>query len=262
MIGGVLEEILTVQPEKASERNANRKPVLVLAVMLMVGAGYGGYRYYEGWRDERTAQALLGRFRSDRKLALYRIEPEVHGRLAVLHGAVPSEALAEEAERIALEWPEVAEVENALVIAEAPVQAVERALMPIREQLRKWSKIPPVSVRLHFGFASSELRPEAEEKLALMQLALAFYPEAKVRITGYSDLKGSEEGRRKIALRRAANVAEALQRLGVDADRLVVEAKVTLPPGLDATDYRDAEARRVDVTLVGGHEESQEKVHP
>ena len=78
----------------------------------------------------------------------------------------------------------------------------------------------PVSHRLLFDFDSAELDTEARMKLDEIVSHAAAYPQATVSVTGHTDRAGDADYNRKLAEKRAANVAEALRLRGVSLARI------------------------------------------
>jgi len=73
--------------------------------------------------------------------------------------------------------------------------------------------------------------------------AVALTEPARIEVVGYADASGSATTNEALSLRRAENVAAALQRAGVSADLLSVQSRGATEAG--------AEGRRVDVILRG-----------
>ncbi len=247
LIGKALEGIFEVRPtESAQKTSGSRWPLYLLAGLLVAAAGYGGYRYYRAETDAAKARELLERYRKDPKLALYRIEPAVTENRVVLAGAVPNETLARQAERIARSVTGIRDVENGLVIAVADTSRLREGLETLRKRLSKALPPPKLRTRIYFAFGSSRVAPEDYDKIDLLGLMMSLYPERRLRLTGYSDLKGDAESRRKIALKRADAVKALLVGAGVGPERIETAGEITLPPDLNVSTYRDEQARRVE----------------
>jgi outer membrane protein OmpA-like peptidoglycan-associated protein len=77
--------------------------------------------------------------------------------------------------------------------------------------------------RLLFDTGSATLQPASQEQLANIAAIMKAFPNAKVRIGGYTDNTGDAAANVKLSQERADNVAAALTQLGVDPSR--IEAK-------------------------------------
>ncbi|MGH9455372.1 MAG: peptidoglycan-associated lipoprotein Pal [Terriglobia bacterium] len=73
---------------------------------------------------------------------------------------------------------------------------------------------------IYFDFNQSTLRPEAEQTLTQNASYLKGHPDAKVRIEGYCDQRGSEEYNLGLGDRRATAAKNYLANLGISADRV------------------------------------------
>jgi outer membrane protein OmpA-like peptidoglycan-associated protein len=101
-----------------------------------------------------------------------------------------------------------------------------------------------------FRTGASELEPGAIAQLAKLGALVAGLPDVGVRLSGYADPRGSEEFNLALSRRRAESVKSALQSVGVDANRMVVEG-LGAPDDCGDADDLDADAleRRVDIHL-------------
>jgi outer membrane protein OmpA-like peptidoglycan-associated protein len=99
-----------------------------------------------------------------------------------------------------------------------------------------------------FRTGASELEPAAIAQLAKLGALVAGLPDVTVRLSGYADPRGSEEFNLALSRRRAESVKSALQSVGVDPNRLVVEGLGAADDCGDADDLDiDALERRVDI---------------
>ena len=79
---------------------------------------------------------------------------------------------------------------------------------------------------VYFDFNSSKVSYANYERLAAVASLLQANPNYKLRVIGYADTVGNSENNRKIALRRANAVIDALVNMfSVDASRLTAESK-------------------------------------
>jgi outer membrane protein OmpA-like peptidoglycan-associated protein len=73
---------------------------------------------------------------------------------------------------------------------------------------------------LNFDTGRSEIRREERQGLEDLARVLAAYPNARVRIVGYTDSRGGELPNQALAYQRARSVAEVLEDRGVDENRI------------------------------------------
>ena len=106
--------------------------------------------------------------------------------------------------------------------------------------------------RVHFKTGSSELLTSSEEQLKNIALLMEEFPNAKVKIGGYTDNTGAEEVNLKVSTERANKVKSVLTKLGVDESRMQSEgygAQHFICEAND-TDICKAKNRRVDIKVV------------
>ncbi len=68
---------------------------------------------------------------------------------------------------------------------------------------------------LTFKTASAEITPESQHQIDNITAILKAFPKTKVKIGGYTDKTGNEEGNKKLSNARAASVRSALDKTGV-----------------------------------------------
>jgi outer membrane protein OmpA-like peptidoglycan-associated protein len=73
---------------------------------------------------------------------------------------------------------------------------------------------------LNFDTGRTEIRRENREDIENVARVLAAYPNARVRVVGYTDSRGGELPNQALAYQRARSVAEALEDRGVDENRI------------------------------------------
>jgi outer membrane protein OmpA-like peptidoglycan-associated protein len=73
---------------------------------------------------------------------------------------------------------------------------------------------------LNFDTGRTEIRGENREDIENVARVLAAYPNARVRVVGYTDSRGGELPNQALAYQRARAVAEALEDRGVDENRI------------------------------------------
>ncbi len=108
-----------------------------------------------------------------------------------------------------------------------------------------------------FDFASAELRPDAAQALTLIADVLRFFEGDSVIVIGHTDSIGSAGANHRLSEQRAQSVVEALEDLGIRADRLTSEgrgasepvAPNTTPDGEDNPEGRQRN-RRVEIVVL------------
>ncbi len=103
---------------------------------------------------------------------------------------------------------------------------------------------------LNFDFDKSEIRSADSAVLEAAVEELKETPEARVRITGYTDSIGTVEYNETLSIRRANAVKDFLVHSGVDADRLEAAGEgVTNPVASNETREGRAQNRRVELEV-------------
>ena len=82
----------------------------------------------------------------------------------------------------------------------------------------------------NFNFNNATLDDEAKDFLDNLALLLLKSPDLKIRITGHADNRGTKEDNLVISKQRSKNVAEYLIQIGIDKDRIEVEAEGASQP--------------------------------
>ncbi len=107
---------------------------------------------------------------------------------------------------------------------------------------------PPQVFLVFFDWDRADLTPAGMEILQLAANAYKSGGSVRLEVTGYTDLSGSAGYNQRLSLRRANNVANALAKLGVARDDMVVAGRgqnnprVQTPPGV-----REPQNRRVEI---------------
>jgi outer membrane protein OmpA-like peptidoglycan-associated protein len=108
------------------------------------------------------------------------------------------------------------------------------------------------------GFRTNDDSIPAERVPPLLKLGalLASMPQARARVAGYADPRGSDEYNRDLSLRRAQGVATVLASAGTPPERILIEAhgksESTSGPGdLDAYALERRVTVRVELTAAG-----------
>ncbi|MCZ2083846.1 MAG: sodium/proton-translocating pyrophosphatase, partial [Flavobacteriales bacterium] len=105
---------------------------------------------------------------------------------------------------------------------------------------------------LYFQTGSSDLKPGSEQQLTNLAEILNNYPTAKVRLGGYTDNTGSEEGNLRLSNLRAQAAKLKLLEMGISADRVDAEGYGSQHPVCPANDTEECKAqnRRIDVRIL------------
>lgn len=104
---------------------------------------------------------------------------------------------------------------------------------------------------LHFATGSADLPANAGQTVQAIATTLREYPNARVRIEGYADARGSEQSNAQLGARRAEAVARAMIGAGVDASRVTsATGSETNPVDTNATPQGQAMNRRTDLVVV------------
>src|SRR5690606_14139553 len=104
---------------------------------------------------------------------------------------------------------------------------------------------------VRFDFDSAELSAEARATLDRVARSLVGNPNVRVRVTGHTDVSGSEAYNVRLSERRAQSVAEYLSSRGVAASRLETVGRGTAEP-VASNDTREGRAqnRRVELARI------------
>ncbi len=106
--------------------------------------------------------------------------------------------------------------------------------------------------RVYFKTGSAQLLPSSEEQLKNIATLLQEYPNAKIKIGGYTDNIGAEEINLKISTERSNTVKNSLTKLGVDESRMQSEGYGAQHFVCEANDTNICKAknRRVDIKVI------------
>jgi outer membrane protein OmpA-like peptidoglycan-associated protein len=104
---------------------------------------------------------------------------------------------------------------------------------------------------LNFDTGRSEIRREERQGVEDLARVLAAYPNARVRVVGYTDSRGGELPNQALAYQRARQVAEALEDRGVDENRIeAVSGGESDPLATNATTQGRFANRRTEVIVL------------
>jgi len=104
---------------------------------------------------------------------------------------------------------------------------------------------------IHFDYDSAELKEESQPVLEALYRYLAETPQQKIRITGHTDLHGSDSYNDALSLKRAQSVRDYLVGRGIASDRLLTAGAGKRRPVAEGMDPRsDALNRRTQIDLL------------
>ncbi len=105
---------------------------------------------------------------------------------------------------------------------------------------------------LYFQTGSSDLKLGSEEQLNNLAEILNAFPNTKVKLGGYTDNTGSEDGNLKLSNLRAQAAKLKLLEMGIEADRVEAEGYGSQFPVCEANDTDECKAqnRRIDVRVL------------
>ena len=108
-----------------------------------------------------------------------------------------------------------------------------------------WGKVESVpAAKIYFALDKTEVPATTDKTLAEVVAYLKSNSEAQAHLSGFHDPTGDKAHNESLALNRARQVREALGKLGIANDRVVMDKPVeTTGTG------NNAEARRVDVSV-------------
>lgn len=103
-----------------------------------------------------------------------------------------------------------------------------------------------------FDFDSNELRPEAMASVQLQANYLMKHPNAKIRLEGNTDDRGSREYNVALGERRARCVLDALKQYGVSSSQVTIVSFGAEKPAAGGEDEQSYQCnRRVDLIYCG-----------
>ena len=104
---------------------------------------------------------------------------------------------------------------------------------------------------LNFDTAKSDIRPADQATVDKVAAVLGQYPNARIRIAGYADARGSDTANLKLGQDRAESLKAALAAKGVDAARIeTVSGGQDDPVATNATAQGEAENRRTELVVL------------
>ncbi len=106
--------------------------------------------------------------------------------------------------------------------------------------------------RLYFETGKANLTPDSEKQLQNIATILSYFPNAHIKMGGYTDNTGTEEINMKLSVERAKVAADNLIANGVDAGRVKYEGYGQNHPLCPPNDTDECRAinRRIDVRIT------------
>ena len=106
--------------------------------------------------------------------------------------------------------------------------------------------------RTYFNTGSADMKTSSRDQLRNIAAILQSFPEAVVKLGGYTDNTGAEDTNRVISTKRAENIGVELQNLGIAESRITTEGFGSEYPicATNDTEICKAQNRRVDIRLV------------
>jgi outer membrane protein OmpA-like peptidoglycan-associated protein len=106
--------------------------------------------------------------------------------------------------------------------------------------------------RVYFDTGKSTITSESGKQIKNLSQILKAFPNAKVKIGGYTDTTGSEETNKKISEERAKIVQEELVKSGIQTERISSEGYGSRHAVCEANDSPECKAqnRRVDIRVL------------
>lgn len=132
----------------------------------------------------------------------------------------------------------------------APVVEIEPAPKPIPEPVPEPLPAPDFEKTYPFDTDSAATSESFQGAMSEVAELLKAYPDAYVIVVGHTDSVGQSAYNQKLSERRANSVAEMLQELGVDSQKIHTDGRGDSEPvGDNATAEGRSQNRRVELTI-------------
>ena len=122
----------------------------------------------------------------------------------------------------------------------------------VADSLAQLKASMPKDLLIYFDFDRSKLKtdPQLAGSITPFRSWLEKYPGSKLLVTGHTDLVGTPEYNMQLGLDRARIVANHIQTLGINGNRIIVEsAGETKPIAGYITEENRAKNRRTEITI-------------
>ncbi|WP_312251126.1 OmpA family protein [Sphingobium yanoikuyae] len=150
--------------------------------------------------------------------------------------------------------PTIVPTDEALVSETAPAaEAVLPGTAGVGAYLAGMEALPRTFVfeKLNFDTARSEVRPADRAELAEISATLKQHPNARIRVIGYADARGTGAANAALGKARADSVKASLVATGIDAARIdTASGGETNPVDTNATASGQAENRRTELVVL------------
>jgi K(+)-stimulated pyrophosphate-energized sodium pump len=112
----------------------------------------------------------------------------------------------------------------------------------------KWFTIE----NLYFESGKETLKPSSTQQLENLALIMNEFPDLQIKLGGYTDNTGSEEGNIKLSNERAKTAKAKLESLGIQSNRIEAEGYGSQYPVCPENDTPECKAknRRIDVRVL------------
>jgi K(+)-stimulated pyrophosphate-energized sodium pump len=104
--------------------------------------------------------------------------------------------------------------------------------------------VAPAAAKLYFAVGAAEIPADAGKTLEVVVAYAKDHPAAKLAISGFHDISGSQAANEEVAKKRAIAVRDALKNVGIAEERIELRKPMVTTGTGDP-----AEARRVEVSV-------------
>lgn len=129
------------------------------------------------------------------------------------------------------------------------------AATPVDVEARRAALVNTLHDMIHFDYDQSVIKGEDASRLDAKVTILKDHPQVRIRITGHTDERGSDEYNIALGMRRAQAAKEYLVRAGVDAGRIEVASlgrEVPIDPASNESAW--AKNRRDEFDVIAGNQ--------